>query len=62
MVKSLPLISKDGLSYTYELRDEPKWDDGSPLSVDDVIFTMKAHKCPLVNNPTLKPYISDIAI
>lgn len=61
LVKSLPLISEDGLSYTYELRDEPKWDDGSPLTVDDVIFTMKAHKCPLVNNPTLKPYIADIA-
>ena len=61
LVKSLPLISADGLSYTFELRDEPKWDDGSPLTVDDVIFTMKAHKCPLVNNPTLKPYIADIA-
>lgn len=60
IVKSNPIVSEDGLSYTYELRDEPTWDDGSPLSVDDIIFTFKANKCPLVNNPQAKPYLDPL--
>ena len=56
LIKSLPSISTDGLEYTYELRNEPRWDDGSRLTLDDVIFTCKAIKCPLTNNPHAKPY------
>ena len=41
LCKELPVISSDGLQYTYELRAEPKWDDGDLLSVQDVIFTAK---------------------
>ena len=36
LVKSLPAIDASGLEYTYELRDEPKWDDGASLSMEDV--------------------------
>jgi peptide/nickel transport system substrate-binding protein len=56
LVKSLPVVSPDGLEYSYELREEPRWDDGSPLTLDDIIFTCKAIKCPLTNNPHAKPY------
>ncbi len=56
LIKSSPVISKDGLEYTYELREEPRWDDGSPLTMDDIFFTCKAIKCPLTNNPHAKPY------
>lgn len=56
LCKAMPTISPDGLQYTFELRDEPKWDDGTLLSVDDIIFTAKANKCPLVHNPSGKPY------
>jgi peptide/nickel transport system substrate-binding protein len=56
LIKSLPVISPDGLEYTYELRPEPKWDDGNPLMLEDIIFTCKAIKCPLTNNPHAKPY------
>lgn len=56
LVKSLPVVSADGLSYTYELRQEPRWDNGDPLSVSDVVFTAKASKCALTNNLTMKPY------
>ncbi len=52
----LPVISNDHLNLTFELRNGPKWDDGSPLTVQDVIFTAKAAKCPLTNNPSTKPY------
>jgi len=63
LVKAMPQISSDGLQYTYELRDEPTWDNGEKLSVADVIFTAKACKCPLTNNPSTKSYwqnLSDI--
>jgi peptide/nickel transport system substrate-binding protein len=56
-VKSLPEISANGLDYTYELRDDITFDDGSPISVEDIIFTFKACKCPLTNNPHAKPYL-----
>ncbi|MFI5220048.1 MAG: ABC transporter substrate-binding protein [Bacteroidia bacterium] len=56
LCKTLPEISPDGLHITFELRDEPRWDDGEPLSVEDIIFTAKASKCPYVDNPNYKPY------
>jgi peptide/nickel transport system substrate-binding protein len=56
LVKALPTVSADGLTYTYELRDEPTWDDGSQLTVDDVIFSIMAEKCPYTDNAFVKPY------
>ncbi len=56
LVKAMPAISADGLTYSYELREEPTWDDGSPLTVEDVIFTIKANKNPLTSNAYAKPY------
>ena len=60
LVKAMPSISSDQLRFTYELRDEPKWDDGNKLSVEDVIFTFRANKCPLVDNPDHKSYIENL--
>lgn len=60
LVKTLPEIDSTGLEYTYELRTEPKWDDGSKLSIDDVIFFFKAIKCPLTNNPSVKSYFENL--
>jgi len=56
LVTELPVISQNGLAYTYTLRQEPRWDNGEALTVADVIFTAKAHKCPLTNNPSVKAY------
>lgn len=60
LVKALPTVSADGLSYTYELIDDAMWDDGSKLTFDDVIFTLKANKCPLTNNPYVKVYLDNV--
>lgn len=60
VVKAWPEVSENELEFTYELRDEPTWDDGSPLTVEDVIFTFKAVKCPLTNNPHAKPYVENL--
>lgn len=32
-------ISEDGLTYTFNLRQDAKWHDGVPITADDVIFT-----------------------
>lgn len=53
---ALPTVSEDGLEYSYQLRDGVKWDDGSALSVDDVLFTLLAFVCPNTNDPQYKSY------
>lgn len=60
VAKAMPKISENALEYTYELRTDVKWDDGSPLTAEDVIFTFKANKCPLTNNPHAKPYLDNL--
>lgn len=35
----LPTISADKLTYTFKLRADLKWSDGSPLTAQDVLFT-----------------------
>ncbi|HSH66848.1 MAG TPA: ABC transporter substrate-binding protein [Bacteroidia bacterium] len=59
-VESLPTVSEDGMSYTYKLREDITFDDGSPISLDDVLFTFKANKCPLTNNPGTKPFLDNL--
>ncbi len=56
LLKEMPQLNANGTEYTCELREEPRWDDGSRLTVADVIFTAKANKCPLTDNPHAKPY------
>jgi ABC-type transport system substrate-binding protein len=60
LVKSLPEISKDELTYTYELKAGIKWDDGSALTADDIIFTLKANKCPLTDNPSFRVFLANV--
>lgn len=42
-------ISKDGLTLTYHLRHNVKWQDGFPLTAHDVVFTTKAILNPANN-------------
>ncbi len=56
MVKEMPSYSEDQLSLSFELRDDIRWDDGSEVTADDVIFTVMAAKNPLTNNASMKPY------
>lgn len=60
LVKKMPEISPGGLQYTFELKKGPRWDDGSPLKLEDVIFSVKMNICPLTDNPRLKPYFAHI--
>lgn len=42
---------------TFTLRPEARWDNGQPVTVEDVIFSLKALKCPKVNSDAVKPYL-----
>lgn len=48
---------KGGMSLTYEIRPEAKWDNGSPITAEDMIFTFKAIKNPHVDAEPYRPYV-----
>ena len=54
LAKELPIISEDGLAYTYKLHGGIKWDDGTPLTTEDVVFSTKVMLCPLTNNAQIR--------
>lgn len=63
LAKSRPevvLLPSGTMELTYELREEATWDDGSPITASDVIFSIKSIKCPGVNTDHLKPYLEFI--
>jgi len=39
-------VTRDGLSYTFYLRSNTYWHDGTPLTADDVVFTIKLLQDP----------------
>ncbi|HWO43485.1 MAG TPA: peptide-binding protein, partial [Candidatus Eisenbacteria bacterium] len=55
-----PAISDDKLSYTFTLRRDVRFQDGRPLTGEDVLFSIKAIKCPLVNAPFLRVYFDSV--
>ncbi len=60
LVKSLPEISDDHMSYTFELRDDVKFSDGVPLTGEDLIFTVKVIKNPFTDAQALRNYFMDV--
>lgn len=45
-------VSADGLTYTFVLRDDAKFSDGSPVTAEDVVFSFRR----LADPKTLSPY------
>ncbi len=39
LAQALPTVSSDSLTFTFKLRPNLKWSDGSPLTADDVVFS-----------------------
>lgn len=46
-------VSADGLTYTFTLRPDVTWSDGTPLTAGDVAFTFAAITTPALNSPHL---------
>lgn len=49
-------VSKDGLTYTFHLRDGLKWSDGTPLTAGDFVYSWKR----LADPNTAAPYGADM--
>lgn len=44
-------VSKDGLTYTFILKDKIYFQDGEPVTTDDIIFTINEVKDPIIKSP-----------
>ncbi len=51
LAKSSPKISEDGKVYEFDLKDDIFWQDGKPLTTDDIIFTVNTIQNPDYKSP-----------
>ena len=49
-------VSQDGLTYNIQLHQDLKWSDGSPLTSDDVVYTVKTIQDPATNSPLAQEF------
>ncbi|MEO0895008.1 MAG: ABC transporter substrate-binding protein [Bacteroidota bacterium] len=61
LVEALPIVSEDGLTFTFTLREEAKWVDGSSITAKDVLFSFKLFFVDAIENGDLKNYAEYIA-
>ncbi|MGE3536864.1 MAG: peptide-binding protein [Candidatus Tectimicrobiota bacterium] len=55
-----PRISADKLTYTFTLRRDAHFQDGKPLTGQDLLFSLKAIKNPWVNAPFRRVYYQSL--
>jgi peptide/nickel transport system substrate-binding protein len=60
VAEARPEISQDKLTYTFKIRKDVRFQDGRPLTGEDVLFSVKAIKCPFVNAPFLRVYYNSL--
>ncbi|MBI1909319.1 MAG: peptide-binding protein [Deltaproteobacteria bacterium] len=53
-------ISPDHRQFTYTLRDDVFWHDGTPFTTDDILYSFEKIMDPAVDDPHLKVYYKDI--
>ncbi|MDZ4680282.1 MAG: ABC transporter substrate-binding protein [Saprospiraceae bacterium] len=56
---------KGGIAYTFELHESAVWDNGAPITGNDVLFTFKALFVPQVNSGPARSYldfVKDLAV
>lgn len=58
---AIQLLGDSAMQLTYTLRPEATWDDGTPITAEDVLFTYKTILHPAVPADHLKPYLSSVA-
>lgn len=60
LAAALPEVSEDHLTYTFRLREEPTFQDGHPVTAEDVVFSLKAIRHPKVAAPHLRNYFNSV--
>lgn len=53
-------ISKDGLTYTFHIRKNVTFQDGQPVTAQDVYYSMRRALDPSLNSPVALNYLGDI--
>ena len=57
----MPEISEDKLQYTFKLRQDVYFQDGTPLTGHDVVFSLKALRNPFTDAASLRNYFINLA-
>lgn len=60
LLSELPELQADSQSHILKLRKDIAWDNQTPLTIDDLIFTFKIQACLLTANPDVKVYFDNI--
>lgn len=67
LIKSLPTTTditdgpyKGGVAYTFELLDEAVWDNGTPVTANDYVFTLKATLNPRSQTQRIRSFLDFI--
>tara|TARA_B100001250_G_scaffold25824_1_gene21381 strand:+ start:341 stop:2068 length:1728 start_codon:yes stop_codon:yes gene_type:complete len=60
LIKKLPTASEDNKIFYFELKDNIRWDDGSQLTAEDVIFSTKIMLCHLTDNSQIRPIYNSV--
>lgn len=55
-----PVISADGKTYTYTIDELAKWNDGTPITAQDILFSVKAVLSPLTQNAEYRSVLDAI--
>lgn len=58
LAEDAPEVSADGLSYTYRVKDDAKWEDGRPITAKDVLFSYKIAVYPHTESPEASAYLT----
>jgi len=61
LATALPEVSElddGGAAYTFTIHEAAVWDDGSPVTAYDYVFTLKAVYNPLVQAQAFRPYLA----
>lgn len=53
-------VSPDGLTYSYKMRPDAVFSDGSPVTSEDVVFSYNLIMNPDINCPRLRPYYEKV--
>ncbi|MEK7516834.1 MAG: peptide ABC transporter substrate-binding protein [Patescibacteria group bacterium] len=54
-------VTSDGLTYTVHLRENIRFHDGTPLTAEDVLFTIQLIQDPEIRSPLRKSFASVVA-
>lgn len=60
IAESMPTVSSDGLTYTFHLRHDVKFQDGTPVTAADFLYSWDRAASPATNSPTAATYLGNI--